>query len=218
MKNSIIASVLGADFSKLGDECRDLEKAGIDGIQWDVMDGQFVNNLTLGPDVISSIRPCVKTYFEAHLMVLTPEAMTKNYVEAGCERIIIHLEACKNVDVSIDAIRNTGAEVGVAINPETPANALQEYIDKVDMVLVMTVNPGWGGQSFIESAIQKIPEIRKMLDRGNQERDIEVDGGINDTTIVQAKEAGANLFVAGNYILKHPEGWAHAINELKSKL
>ena len=213
MSPKIIASILGADYSKLGDECRSLESAGIDAIQWDVMDGQFVPNLTMGPDIISSVRPCVKTYFEAHLMVYTPEVMVKDYVEAGCERIIIHLEACPDVAKSIKAIRDCKAKIGLAINPETPTNLLSDYVEDVDMVLLMTVNPGWGGQSFIRDALTKIPEVRKMLD---EKQDIQVDGGINNETIVEARDAGANLFVAGSYILKHPEGLAYAIQELKS--
>ncbi len=254
-ETKLLASVLGANFSKLGSQCQELEAGGIDGIQWDVMDGQFVPNLTMGPSIISSIRPHIKTYFEAHLMVLTPENMATEYVEAGCERIIIHYEACPDLSKSITTIKeaqkNLGEnvatetrqkttpqelpEIGLAINPETPPEKIEPFVDEIDMVLVMTVNPGFGGQSFIPEAVEKIPTIRKMLDISGEKirsktnntkelgdkttsetKDIEVDGGINNETIISARDAGANLFIAGNYILNHPDGMTHAISELKS--
>ncbi len=201
-KISLIASVLGADFSRLGDECKALEAGGIDAIQWDVMDGQFVPNLTIGPDVIASVRPLVKTPFEAHLMVMTPEKMAKEYVAAGCERIIIHLEACPDIEKSLKSVAGLGVETGIAINPDTPAATLEPVLGLADMVLVMTVNPGFGGQSFMDSVVPKISEVKKLLEESGMEKDIEVDGGIGPETIPAVVNAGANLLVSGSALYK----------------
>ena len=145
----IAPSVLPADFAELGKAVRDLESAGVDLIQWDVMDGQFVPNLTFGPDVIAAARKHCSVPFEAHLMVLTPDVMAEQYVKAGCSRLIVHAEACTHLHRTLANIRNLGATAGVALNPATPASAIENILDLVDMVLVMTVNPGFGGQSYI---------------------------------------------------------------------
>jgi len=145
----IAPSVLPADFSKIGEEVRALDEAGVDIIQWDVMDGQFVPNLTFGPDVIASARSYSTKPFEAHLMVLTPDVMAQRYVEAGCQRLIVHAEACTHLHRTLENIRGMGATAAVALNPHTPASTIENVLDLVDMVLVMTVNPGFGGQSYI---------------------------------------------------------------------
>src|SRR3989337_50132 len=147
----IAPSVLPADFSRLGDEVVALEQAGVDLIQWDVMDGQFVPNLTFGPDIIASVRDKVDIPFEAHLMVETPDVMAAQYIEAGCSRLIVHVEACKHLHRTLGNIAELGASAGVALNPATPASALAHVLDLVDLVLVMTVNPGFGGQRYLAS-------------------------------------------------------------------
>src|SRR6056297_2922611 len=173
----IAPSVLPADFARLGDEVAALEAAGVDLIQWDVMDGQFVPNLTFGPDVIAAAREHCSVPFEAHLMVLTPDAMAQQYVDAGCSRLIVHAEACTHLHRTLDNINDLGARAAVALNPATPASAVEHVLD---LVLVMTVNPGFGGQAYIATMERKIAEVRAMLDdRGLGDTvDLEVDGGI----------------------------------------
>ncbi|MFZ4113236.1 MAG: ribulose-phosphate 3-epimerase, partial [Ilumatobacteraceae bacterium] len=159
----IAPSVLPADFSKIGEEVRALDEAGVDIIQWDVMDGQFVPNLTFGPDVIASARSYSTKPFEAHLMVLTPDVMAQRYVEAGCQRLIVHAEACTHLHRTLENIRGMGATAAVALNPHTPASTIENVLDLVDMVLVMTVNPGFGGQSYIKTMEPKIRQVRDMI-------------------------------------------------------
>ena len=212
---SIIASVLGADFSRLGDECQALEQAGVDAIQWDVMDGQFVPNLTMGPDIIKSARPFVEMDFEAHLMVLDPAALAERYVDAGCMRIIIHKEACQNLGETLSCMGSLGVELGLAINPDTPAADIEQFLDLVDMVLVMTVNPGFGGQAFIESTLPKIGDLKNISEKRSLDLDIEVDGGIGAETIPQVVKAGANLLVSGSALYKFPGGLSEAVKEFK---
>ena len=160
----IAPSVLPADFAELGKAVRDLESAGVDLIQWDVMDGQFVPNLTFGPDVIAAARKHCSVPFEAHLMVLTPDVMAEQYVKAGCSRLIVHAEACTHLHRTLANIRSLGATAGVALNPATPASAIEHVLDLVDMVLVLTVNPGFGGQSYISTMEPKIREVRNMIE------------------------------------------------------
>lgn len=213
----IAPSVLPADFSKLGDAIVALDTAGVDLIQWDVMDGQFVPNLTFGPDVIASTRHLTKVPFEAHLMVLTPDVMARNYVEAGCQRLIVHVEACTHLHRTLGNIRDLGATAAVALNPATHPLAIENVLDLVDLVLVMTVNPGFGGQSYIASMKPKIAAVRKMInDRGLQDAvDLEVDGGISAKTVGGAAGAGANVLIAGSAMFKHPGGLGAAVSELR---
>lgn len=215
----IAPSVLPADFSRLGDEVRALEDAGVDRIQWDVMDGRFVPNLTFGPDVIASTRSHTSVPFEAHLMVLNPDELAHRYVEAGCSRLIVHAEACDHLHRTLDNIRSLGATAGVALNPHTPANVVEHVLDLVDMVLVMTVNPGFGGQSYIATMEPKIRTVRAMInDAGLADAiDLEVDGGIGPSTVVGAASAGANVLVAGSALYKDAEGLAHAVAEIRSR-
>jgi ribulose-phosphate 3-epimerase len=215
----IAPSVLPADFSKLGDEVAALEAAGVDLIQWDVMDGQFVPNLTFGPDVIASARSHASVPFEAHLMVYTPDVMAKQYVDAGCSRLIVHAEACTHLHRTLGNINDLGAKAAVALNPATPASAIAHVLDLVDLVLVMTVNPGFGGQAYIATMEPKIREIRSMLDDAglSETVDLEVDGGIGPSTIAGAAAAGANVLIAGSALYKDPEGLAHAVSDLRSR-
>ena len=203
----IAASVLTADFSRLGEECAALEEAGVDRIQWDVMDGRFVPNLTFGPDVIASVRDKVNLGFEAHLMVEQPDELAHRYAEAGCELLIVHAEACKHLHRTLDAIRSLGAAAGVAINPATPAEAVENVLDLCDLVLVMTVNPGFGGQKYIASMEPKISQVRDMAAASGNNIDIEVDGGIGPETAAGAAKAGANVLVAGSSLYRDGGGW-----------
>ena len=214
----IAPSVLPVDFSKLGEAITALDAAGVDLIQWDVMDGQFVPNLSFGPDIIASTRSLTKLPFEAHLMVLTPEAMAARYVEAGCSRLIVHVEACPDLRKTLETINSLGANAAVALNPETPASAVSNVLDLVDMVLVMTVNPGFGGQSYIQTMEPKIREVRNMIrDAGLDDAvNVEVDGGISNKTIAGAAKAGANVLIAGSALFKEPKGLKHAVSELRA--
>lgn len=215
----IAPSVLPADFSKLGEEVVALEAAGVDLIQWDVMDGQFVPNLTFGPDVIASARRHTSVPFEAHLMVYTPDVMAKQYIDAGCSRLIVHAEACTHLHRTLGNINELGANAAVALNPATPASAIAHVLDLVDLVLVMTVNPGFGGQAYISTMEPKIAEIRAMIDAAGlaDTIDLEVDGGIGPATIAGAAAAGANVLIAGSALYKDPEGLEHAVTDLRSR-
>ena len=214
----IAPSVLPVDFSKLGEAVVALDEAGVDLIQWDVMDGQFVPNLTFGPDVIASTRSLTKLPFEAHLMVLTPDVMAKRYVEAGCQRLIVHVEACTHLHRTLGNIRELGATAAVALNPSTPASEIANVLDLIDMVLVMTVNPGFGGQSYIQTMEPKIREVRNMIrDAGlDAAADVEVDPGSPNKTFPGAAKAGANVLIAGSALFKEPKGLKHAVSELRA--
>ena len=214
----IAPSVLPVDFSKLGEAVVALDQAGIDLIQWDVMDGQFVPNLTFGPDVIASTRSLTKLPYEAHLMVLTPDVMAKRYVEAGCQRLIVHAEACTHLHRTLGNIRELGATAAVALNPSTPPSEVANVLDLVDLILVMTVNPGFGGQSYISTMEPKIAEVRRMVNEAGLEDsvDVEVDGGISASTIQGAARSGANVLVAGSALFKHKDGLGAAVQELRS--
>jgi ribulose-phosphate 3-epimerase len=214
----IAPSVLPADFAELGKAVCDLESAGVDLIQWDVMDGQFVPNLTFGPDVIAAARKHCSVPFEAHLMVLTPDVMAEQYVKAGCSRLIVHAEACTHLHRTLANIRNMGATAGVALNPATPASAIEHVLDLVDMVLVMTVNPGFGGQSYISTMEPKIREVRNMIEAAGlgDAVHLEVDGGISATTVAGAASAGANVLIAGSALFKHPGGLEAAVTEIRA--
>jgi ribulose-phosphate 3-epimerase len=215
----IAPSVLPADFSRLGDEVAALEKAGVDLIQWDVMDGQFVPNLTFGPDIIGACRDRVAVPFEAHLMVLTPDVLAPRYVEAGCQRLIVHAEACDHLHRTLGTINELGATAAVALNPATPASAVAHVLDLVDLVLVMTVNPGFGGQRYLATMEPKIAEIRSLIDAaGRTDRvHVEVDGGIGPTTIAGAAAAGANVLVAGSALYQDDAGLEHAVTDLRQR-
>lgn len=211
----IVPSVLPADFARLGDECRALEAAGADRIQWDVMDGQFVPNITVGPDVIAAIRPHVSLPFEAHLMVRDPDHMLERWVDAGCDMLIVHAESTTHLHRTLGAVRELGARPAVALNPATPVDAVRHVLDLVDMVLVMTVNPGFGGQAYLASMEPKIRELRQIVIDGDLDVDIEIDGGASDATIGGAAAAGANVFISGSALFRHPEGLDHGIAELR---
>ena len=214
----IAPSVLPADFARLGEEVAALEEAGCDLIQWDVMDGNFVPNLTFGPDVIAAARRHTSLPFEAHLMVADPDLMAGRYVEAGCSRLIVHVEACAHLHRTLQNITSLGATAAVALNPSTPATEIAHILDLVDLVLVMTVNPGFGGQAYIASMEPKIAQVRAMIDAAGlaDTVDLEVDGGISSSTVSGAAAAGANLLIAGSALYRHPDGLSAAVAELRS--
>jgi ribulose-phosphate 3-epimerase len=211
----IAPSVLPADFSRLGDEVLALEKAGADRIQWDVMDGRFVPNLTFGPDVIASCRSRVSIPFEAHLMVEEPDELLERCVEAGCRLLIVHAESTRHLHRTLGRVRDLGADAGVALNPATPVAAVAHVLDLCSLVLVMTVNPGFGGQDYIATMEPKIAAVRRLIVDGGWDCDLEVDGGIAPSTAGGATRAGANVLVAGSALYRDPLGLEHAVTELR---
>lgn len=212
----IVPSVLPADFAHFGDACRELAAAGVDRIQFDVMDGTFVPNLTFGADLIASVRPLVDVPFEAHLMVHEPTWILDAMVDAGCRLLIVHAEACLHLHRTLGRIGELGAKAAVALNPATPVDAVADVLDLVEMVLVMTVNPGFGGQAYIPTMEPKIARLRSLILASGHDVDLEVDGGIGPTTIGGAASAGANVFIAGSSLFRDPEGFTHATDELRS--
>ena len=200
MTIKIAPSILSADFARLGEEVRAIDTAGADYIHVDVMDGHFVPNLTIGPVVISSLRPHSKLPFDVHLMIEKPELSIESYAKAGADIITVHAEACVHLERTLALIKSFGKKAGVSLVPSTPTSTLEYVMNDVDLILVMTVNPGFGGQSFIPSQLEKIKTLRTMIGKTGRNIDLEVDGGINPETAKQVIAAGANVLVAGSAV------------------
>ena len=205
-KIKISPSILSADFSQLGNEIKRLEKGGADMIHVDVMDGHFVPNLTMGPPIIKVLRQYTKLPFDVHLMISPVHKFIQDYADAGADIITIHPEATENLKNSIQHIRNLNKKVGVSINPESKINLITDLLNEIDLVLIMSVNPGFGGQKFMPEVLDKIKELKKIKDHKNLEFDIEIDGGINFDNSKLAIEAGANILVSGTTVFKNNNG------------
>ncbi|WP_205745738.1 ribulose-phosphate 3-epimerase [Egibacter rhizosphaerae] len=212
----IVPSVLPVDFAHLGEAVARLDAAGADRLQWDAMDGQFVPNLTFGPDVIAAARPHAGCGFEAHLMCERPEELFERYVDAGCELIIVHPESLRQPHAALRQIRELGAGAGLALSPGTPVAFAEPVLDLLDLVLVMTVNPGFGGQPYLVSMEAKVARTRELIDGSGREIALEVDGGIGPDTIAGAAAAGADVFVAGTSLWR-AASLAEGIEDLRAR-
>ena len=210
----IAPSILSADFSRLGDEIRAVEAAGADYIHIDVMDGHFVPNITIGPLVVEAVRHVTSLPLDVHLMIENPDSYIPEFAAGGADIIVVHAEAVRHLHRTVQLIKSLGKRAGVALNPATPLNSLEYVLDDLDLVLLMTVNPGFGGQGFIDACLPKIQALRAMLDRRGCEAELEVDGGVKTANIARIAHAGADVFVAGSAVFGSTD-YAATITELK---
>ncbi len=210
----IAPSILSADFAKLGEEVKAVEKAGADYIHVDVMDGHFVPNITIGPLVVEGVKKETALPLDVHLMIENPDMYINDFAKAGADIITVHVEAVNHLHRSIQLIRDAGCKAGVSLNPATPLETIEYVLEDIDMVLIMSVNPGFGGQKFIRSTLPKIKKLREMINEKGLNVDIEVDGGVNASTIADVSAAGANIFVAGSAVF-NKEDYAEAIKAIK---
>ncbi|MCY3779639.1 MAG: ribulose-phosphate 3-epimerase [Chloroflexi bacterium] len=212
----IAPSILAADFRRLGDQVLEAQAAGADLIHIDVMDGRFVPNITMGPLVVEAVAKVAAIPLDVHLMIVEPEKFVGRFADSGADNITVHVEACRHLHRVLDQITEAGCSAGVALNPHTSASSIAEILDMVKVINVMTVNPGFGGQRFIEGMLAKIRRLRDMTDTLSSKIDIEVDGGVNSATIGPVVEAGANVAIAGTCVFEHEHGVAAGISELRA--
>jgi ribulose-phosphate 3-epimerase len=211
-------SILSADFARLGQQVQEAEVAGADWIHVDVMDGHFVPNITIGPLIVQALRPVTRLTLDVHLMIEQPERYLADFAKAGADRITVHVETCPHLHRTIQQIRELGCKPGVTLNPATPLSSLEEILPEVDLVLIMSVNPGFGGQAYIPSSTGKIARLRAMLDQIGSPAELEVDGGINKDTIKEVVQAGATVLVVGSAIFNKQQPVAAAIQQLRAEL
>jgi ribulose-phosphate 3-epimerase len=214
----IIPSILSADFTRLGEQVRAAEAGGAQRIQIDVMDGHFVPNITMGPIVVGAVRRCTSLPLEAHLMITNPQDYIETFARAGADVIIVHQEVSPHLHRVIKQIKDAGKQAGIALNPSTPVFMLQDMLSFLDLVLIMTISPGFGGQDFVPETLPKIAQVRRIIDERGLHCDVEVDGGIHEGTAAQVVKAGANLLVAGSSIYNNKESVAEAIARLRRSI
>ncbi len=213
---TIAPSVLSADYLRLGEHAREAEAAGVGSLQVDIMDGRFVPNLTFGPGIVEALRSAVKIRLDVHLMIVEPEKFLADFARAGATCIIVHQEATAHIHMALQTLRGLGVEAGVCLNPGTPLSAIEEVLDLADMIQIMTVNPGWGGQPFIQSQLDRIRRLRWMLDERGLNTAIAVDGGIDTTTAPLVVDAGATVLVAGSSVYNNKASVAENVAALKA--
>ena len=214
----ISPSILSANFARLGEHVKEAEDAGVDYIHVDVMDGHFVPNITIGPLIVKALRPVTKLPLDVHLMIENPERYIEDFAKAGADIITVHQETCPHLHRTVQQIHNLGIRAGVSLNPSTPASTLDEIIAEVDLILVMSVNPGFGGQSYIHSCTGKIQKLRSMFNACGSSADLEVDGGVNVDTVCEVIGAGANAFVAGSSVFNDKQSVAENVRLLREKI
>jgi ribulose-phosphate 3-epimerase len=212
----LVPSILSADFTRLGEQVRAVEAAGAQRIQVDVMDGHFVPNITMGPMIVEAVRRCTRATLEVHLMITNPQHYIETFAEAGADLIIVHYEVCPHLHSVMQQIRGAGKQVGVALNPSTPVFMLDDMLSLIDVLLIMTINPGFGGQELIPETLLKIARARQTITERGLHCDIEVDGGVHAATVPLVVEAGANLLVAGSAIYNEKESVAQAMERLRA--
>jgi ribulose-phosphate 3-epimerase len=211
-------SVLSADFRRLGQEVEEVEKAGADGIHLDVMDGRFVPNITIGPFIVEAVRQTTTLPLDVHLMIVEPERYLGDFAQAGADLLSVHQEACPHLHRTIQQIKQLGKRAGVVLNPSTPLSTLEEVLTDVDLILLMSVNPGFGGQSFIEASVDKVRRLRRWLDERGAHAELEIDGGIDPQTAPRVVTAGATMLVAGSAVFRAPGGAAAGVRQLRASL